>query len=73
MAPRLMIKYVGNLTGEIAELENARNLLNFEEAIILVEGQNVHSYDELVQIVSQERFMDKDLVEVMLIPSIQGG
>jgi PDZ domain-containing secreted protein len=71
--PKLMIKYFGNLSGEVSELEEARYLLNFDEAIIVIEGQNVRSYDELVKIVSQERFKDKEFVEVMQMTLVQGG
>jgi PDZ domain-containing secreted protein len=71
--PKLMIKYFGNLSGEVSELEEARYLLDFDEAIIVIEGQNVRSYDELVKIVSQERFKDKEFVEVMQMTLVQGG
>jgi len=71
--PRLMIKYFGSLSGEVSELEDAKYLFDLDESIIVIEGQNVRSYEELVQIVSQERFKDKEFIEVMQIPLVQGG
>jgi hypothetical protein len=71
--PKLMIKVFGDPGGEICELEEASNYLNFESGIIVVEGQNVYSYDDLVQIASQEKYRNKEYIEVSQIPPIEGG
>ncbi len=71
--PKLMIKSFGDAVGDIYELEQARYLLNFDASIVVVEGQTVRSYEELVQQIAQERFRNKEFIEVMQLPSIQGG
>ncbi len=71
--PKLMIKFFSDAPGDVYELEQARYVLDFEGAIIVVEGQRVHSYDELTQLTAEERYRGKELVEVLQIPTIQGG
>ncbi|MFH1002980.1 MAG: hypothetical protein V1780_02425 [Chloroflexota bacterium] len=41
--------------------------------LLLVEGQLVQSYDELVQLARQERYREKGTLEVKLEPLIGGG
>jgi hypothetical protein len=54
-------------------LEQAEYLLNFDRGIILVEGQRVYSYDELVQLASQDKYKNKEFIEVVGILPISGG
>jgi hypothetical protein len=58
---------------ESFDLEEARQRLNFESGMILVEGQIVHSYDELVHLAAQEEYRDKEFLEVIGIMPIAGG
>lgn len=53
------------------ELEQARYRLNFDGGMILVERQKVKSYDELVQLAAQEKYKDKEYIEVTPILSIR--
>ena len=71
--PKLLIKVFGDPGEDIYELEDARYLFNFASQIIVVDGQNVRSYDELVKIVSQEKYRDQELIEVVQVPAIAGG
>ena len=71
--PKLAIKIFGSPVEDVYELEQARYFLDFENKVVVVEGREVHSYDELVQIVGQEKYKNKELVEVMLLPVITGG
>ena len=71
--PRLLIKTFGDPGEDICELEEARYLLVFTDRIVVVNGQDVHSYEELVKVVSQEKYKDQEFIEVVQIPAVQGG
>ena len=47
--------------------------MNFGGGIILVDGQRVQSYDELVKIVKQDKYRDKEFIEVHLVLTFSGG
>ena len=45
-----------------------------DSAIVLVEGQVVNSYEELLQLAAQDCYKDKESLEVVLLPAaISGG
>ena len=71
--PKLLVKVFGDPGEDICELEEARYLLVFADRIVVVDGQDVHSYEELVKVVSQDKYRDQEFVEVVQIPAIQGG
>ena len=71
--PKLLIKTFGDPGEDICELEDAKYLLSFDSQIIVIDGLNIHSYEELVKTVSQERYRDQDLIEVVQIPAVTGG
>jgi hypothetical protein len=72
--PKLKIKLPSDYPAEdVCELEQAKYLLNFDRGIILVEGQRVYSYDELVQLASQDKYKNKEFIEVVGILPISGG
>ena len=71
--PKLLIKVFGDPGEDLCELEEAKYLLSFADRIIVVDGQNIRSYDELVKIVSQEKYRDQEFIEVVQVPAITGG
>lgn len=73
LLPKLVIKIFGYSVEDVYELEEAKYILNFAERTIVVDGQEAHSYDELVRMVSQEKYKNKEFIEVVLIPPIAGG
>jgi hypothetical protein len=74
LLPKLKIKLpVGYPSEDVCELEQARYSLNFDDGVIMVEGQTVHSYDELVEIATQDNFKNKEFLEVVLLQVIEGG
>jgi molybdopterin converting factor small subunit len=73
LSPKLIIKIFGSASEDVCELEQARYLLDFEGRIITVEGQTVRSYDELVQIATQDKYQNKEFIEVVLLPPVAGG
>jgi hypothetical protein len=72
--PKLKIKLpTGNHSEYICDLEQAKQYLNFNEGVFLVEGQGVQSYDELSHIATQEKYKNKEFLEVEWLQVIGGG
>ena len=75
--PKLKIRSLlesGNET-EIYDLEQAKSLLTQLPASIIVvaEGQVINSHEDLVQLATQERYQDREFLDVMVLPVIEGG
>ena len=71
--PKLVIKVFGDPGADVCELEEAKGILNFHNGIVVMEGKDVHSHDELVQLVSRAPYRDKEFIEVVQIPPVEGG
>lgn len=52
--PKLIIKNFGYTVVDTLELDQAEHVLNFIDQMVMVEGKRAKSYDELVNLVSQE-------------------
>jgi len=71
--PKLKIKIIpGNPEGEVRELEQAKDL-PFPDFPIFAEGQRINSYEELVQIATQDNYKDKEFLEVVMTPVLPAG
>jgi PDZ domain-containing secreted protein len=72
--PKLKVKLPASYLGEeVFELEEAKDILNFDEGIIMVEGQTVHSYDDFVQLITQQKYKNLEFIEIVVLPIIVGG
>ena len=77
--PKLKIKWwsAGDGEEEVAcDFEQAKDTIFSHglEVLIYVEHQMITSYEELVQLASEEQYRDKDFLEVILVPTaIPGG
>ena len=73
--PKLKIKLpFGNSDEDICELEQAKYRFTYgQEGLVVVEGQVVNSYEELVQLASRDDYKDKEFLEVELLPTLPGG
>jgi hypothetical protein len=71
--PKLLIKFFGDPGEEVCELEDAGYLIDFIDRIVVVDEQEVRSYEELVKMVNQEKYRDREIIEVVQIPAITGG
>jgi len=59
---------------DICDLEQAKDFLNFDSTYqVTVEGQVLSCYDQLVRLVAQDFYKDKEFIEVVLLPLIGGG
>ena len=71
--PKLLIKVFGDPGEDICELEDAKYLLDFANRIIVLDGKNIRSYNELVKITSQEKYRNQEFIEVVQVPAVTGG
>lgn len=72
--PKLKIKLpAGNPSEDVCELEQAKHLLNFDNGVIMVDGKTVYTYDELVDLATQDNYKNKEFLEVVLLQVIEGG
>jgi len=72
--PKLKIKLPGENQNEyIYELKDARKILNFSEGVFIVDGEWIHSYNELINIAKQDKFRDKEFIEVEWLQVFGGG
>ena len=71
--PKLLIKVFGDPGEDMCELEEAKYFLDFESQIIVIDGQHIRSYEELANIVSQEKYRDQEFIEAVQIPATTGG
>ncbi len=60
---------------EIRDFEEAKHFLFSygANAMIMVEGQLINSYEEFVQLAAQDCYKDKEFLEVVLLPTLIGG
>ncbi len=59
---------------EVNDLEQVRRHFDADgETIVVVEGQLINSYDELVKLIARGEFKGKEMIEVTLLPLIEGG
>ena len=73
--PKLKVRRTWNPVEETHDLEQARHLLFSRGAdmLVIVEGQMVNSYEELVQLAAQEPYKDKESLEVVMTPLWPAG
>jgi hypothetical protein len=73
-SPKLKIKLpCGDPSEYLIDLEQAKQYLNFSEGVFSIEGQGIQSYDQLVQIASQDKYRNKEFLVVELLQIIGGG
>jgi len=74
--PKLKIKrpiWYGYPVEEIHDFEQAQYFLFSTFTFVVVEGQVVNSYEELVQLAAQDSYKDKEFIEVDLRYDMIGG
>jgi hypothetical protein len=58
---------------EAFNLEEAATRLNFERSIIAVDGRRVRTYEDLVKLVSQPPYREREYVEILVALFAMGG
>lgn len=57
----------------IHEFEEAKDFLSNWGAMFIVDGQVINSHEELIKLATRDQYKDKEFLEVMVIPFIEGG
>ena len=57
----------------IYEFNEARQYLDFNVGVFMVEGQGIQSFDDIVRIASQDKYKDKDFIVIEWLQIIGGG
>lgn len=70
--PKLKIKMPYHYEA-MRNLEETKEFFLNWGIIALVDGQAARSYEELVKLVTQDRYKDRKIIEVMLMPIAAGG
>ncbi len=74
--PKLKIKLpFGNSDEDICELEQAKYRFSFggNAMVLIVDGQVPQSYEELVQLATQDKYKNKEFINAELIIEMFGG
>lgn len=74
--PKLKVNWsFGQPSEKTCDLEQAKDFLfKYGEGIlVIVEGQLIHSYEELVQLATQDPYKNKEVLNVMLFPVLVAG
>jgi hypothetical protein len=72
--PKLKVKKdAWKNTVEIQEFEKAKDFPFSVETIIVVEGQQITSYEDLLKLIEQDGIKRKRVLEVLFLPMISGG
>ncbi len=73
--PKLKVRKAWNQEESTVATEEARSLL-FEHGLdmmVIVEGQVIYSYEELIRIVSQDCYQGKEFLDVVMVPNWSAG
>ena len=73
--PKLKVQgFRSDVSEEIRDFEQARYFpFSGPGMVIVVEGEVVRDYEDIVQLVAQERYKDKEFLEVFVETIISGG
>jgi hypothetical protein len=58
---------------EIQLFEQAKDFPYHEELVIVAEGRQINSYEDMILLVQQERYRNQEFIEVIFLPMIVGG
>jgi len=72
--PRLKVKRIPGYSDEVRNLDQAKDL-PFSDVLIFAEGSRVNSYEELVQLATQDNYKGREFIEVVILPFgiVDGG
>ncbi len=74
MPKKLLLKAQDGKEGSLVEMEEAREW-DFDDLtrLVVVERELIRSYEELVSLAQEERFKDKEPLEVYFMMTMTGG
>jgi hypothetical protein len=74
--PKLRIRLPSDHEAQdVCSVEEARYRFDWgrDPFLVVVEGQHVRSFEELLDLAGQERFKDREFLEVEIHPLLAGG
>ena len=73
--PKLEIRRPFQYAQGIYDLEQAKDILfrYSDVSMVIVEGQRIYSYEQLVRLTAQDCYRDKEFLEVMVLPTLATG
>jgi hypothetical protein len=71
--PKLTIEFFGHAGEDVSELEQSKFLFIFTDKTVMVDGQKIDSYDELVRLAGTDEYRNRKFIEVVLLPTVVGG
>ncbi len=64
----------GKPSEDICDLEHAKFRFDYgAQNLVMVEGQVVNSYEELLKLAGQDCYKEREFLEVVLLPQVAGG
>ncbi len=74
MPKKLLLKSQDGKEGSLVEMEEAREW-DFDDLtrLVVVERELVRSYEEILSLAQEERFKDKEALEVYFMMTMTGG
>jgi hypothetical protein len=71
--PEFKIKYFGFPDEDIRDLDQVGELFGIKGMLIMIDGQRIGSYADLLQLIAQDSYKDKQRIEMVLLPAVAGG
>ena len=73
--PKLKVKKTpfGYSEEETYDFKQAQSFSYGQGSFVMVEGQVINSYEELIQIASRDDYKDREFLEVILVPFMDIG
>ena len=71
--PKLKINVFGQAGEDICELDQAGYLFGVADKMIVIDGQRINSYDELLRLAGRKEYRDRQHIQVDLLHTIAGG
>ena len=58
---------------DICELDQAGYLFSFADRSVVIDGQRINSYDELLELAGRKEYRDRQYIQVDLLHTMAGG
>jgi hypothetical protein len=72
--PKIKIEFSPGLPElDAIDIEQTRTQLDFRNGIFMLDGQRIRSYEDLVELASQEKYKDKEFIKVQAVLLVAGG
>ena len=70
---KVMIKDFGSIREDVCELDQAGYLFNLSDKVVVVDGQKLQNYNDLIQLAARDKYKNKEYIEAVLLSLVAGG